>query len=333
MVFRNIKPNKFLFQFVFIVICIPLLLSMGNTPKEKVARKSKLIGVATFTDHIILNTIRDSFLAEMKVLGYTQENGWQFVVKSANAQPSQAAVVADELLNLNPVTIVSISTPSTKPVFEKNGGRIPHLYSAVSFPASIGITDNSKNTTGLSDGVDFPGSFNLVQEMVPGLKRLGMVYSHEPNAVTSKDQILGLCKKNNVTFIGQAVSSRDEVKTSIQDIATNRPDAIFVGADSVAVDQAPAIIEVATRAKIPVFAVDEGTVKLGAYAALSVNYVKMGKKTAQVLDEIIKKNSADNMPGIEYLGEDIVVNTKAAENIGKPIPEYFIAKAYKIYKE
>lgn len=320
-----------------LIIIIATMIFAGCSEKpasdNKLADKQerRIIGVATYVDHIVLNTIRDSFINELQSLGYSKDKGWDIVVKSANGQANEAVLVAEELLNMNPSIIISISTPSTKPLFDKNNGRIPHVYSFVSFPKSIGIDESSKNTTGLSDGVDFVSSFNLIKEIIPNVKRMGMVYSDEPNAVVSKDEMLRICKKNNIEFIGQAISKEDEVKSAAQDLARKKVDVFFIGADSLVVAQAQAMVEVSQATKIPIFATDEGSIELGGLAALSVNYNKFGKETALVTDKVLKAGSANGITQVKYLGKDLAINKKTAQNLKITIPEKLINNAYKVF--
>ena len=295
-------------------------------------KENKTIAVATYVDHVVLNKIKDSFVKELHELGYTKENGWTIIVKSANGQPNEADMVADELLNMKPKVIVSISTPSTKPIYDKNQGQIPHIYSFVSFPENIGISKEAKNTTGLSDGVDFKANFVFIQELVPNMKKLGMVYSDEPNAIISKDELLKLCKENGAKFIGQSISKEDEVKQACQTIANTKVDAIIVGADGVVVNQINAMIEVANANKIPLFAMDEGSVENGAFGALSVNYKKFGHETAKLTDKVIKNGTTKGIKQTKYYGKDIVINLKTAKKINIQVPENILNEAYRVIK-
>ncbi|MFZ1545753.1 MAG: ABC transporter substrate binding protein, partial [Candidatus Nitrotoga sp.] len=208
--------------------------------------QKKVIGVATFVDHIVLNTIRDGFMAELNAGGYTKENGWNIIVLNANGDPTQAAAVADDLLNLQPTGLVSFSTPATKPLFDKNNGRFPMVFSFVSFPESIGISDKAPNVTGLSDGVDFELLLNLVRDTIPNVKRIGMVFSDEPNARVSYDKVKSLAKDSGLEFYSQSVSKEDEVRGAIETLMQQpklrRPQAIIVGADGVVTNKITALL-------------------------------------------------------------------------------------------
>ncbi len=312
-----------------IIYLLVTLFFFGSCNSNK---ENKTIAVATYVDHVVLNKIRDSFIKELHDLGYTKEKGWTIIVKSANGQSNEANMVADELLNMKPKVIVSISTPSTKPVFDKNHGQIPHVYSFVSFPEKIGITKDAKNTTGLSDGVDFKANFEFIKKLIPNLKKLGMVYSDEPNAIVSKNEMLKLCEENEVEFIGQAISKEEEVKQACQAIADSKVDAIIVGADGVVVNQINAMIEVANANKIPLFAMDEGSVENGAFAALSVNYAKFGRETALLTDKVIKQGTTTGIEQKKYYGKDIVINLNTAKTIDIQVPKEILDKAYRIIK-
>jgi putative tryptophan/tyrosine transport system substrate-binding protein len=312
----------------YLAILIAVFLFQGcNLGTQK---DTKTIAVATFVDHVVLNKIRDSFREEMNELGYTKENGYQIIIKSANGQQSEAVAVAEDLLNMNPVVIVSISTPATKPVFDKNNGRLPLVYSFVSFPESIGITPESKNVTGLSDGVDFMANFELMKKIIPEIKRIGMVYSDEPNAIISKDRMLEICRLHSVEFIAQAISREDEVRQAAQTIAGRGVDLFFVGADGVVVNQINAMIDVSNAHRIPLFATDEGSIEAGGFAALSVNYDKFGRETARVADKVIKAGNANEIEHQEYFGDEIVINLKTARRINISVPDSIVLNAYKI---
>jgi len=310
----------------YLVILLAIFIVFGCNQSKK---ETKTIAVSTFVDHVVLNTIRDSFLKEMEALGYNKENGYKIIVKSANGQPSEAVSVAEDLLNMNPIVLVSISTPATKPVFDKNDGKVPLVYSFVSFPESIGITSESKNVTGLSDGVDFVANFKFMKKLIPKIKKIGMVYSDEPNAIISKDRMLEICKENNIEFVAQAISKEDEVEQAAQSIAERGVDLFFVGADGVVVNQINAMIEVSNAYKIPLFSTDEGSIESGGFAALSVNYDKFGKATADLTDKVIKAGNADSFENKDYLGDEIVINLSTAQKIGVTVPDSIKSKAYK----
>jgi len=159
-----------------------------------------------------------------------------------------------------------------------------------------------------------------------------MVYSDEPNAIHSKNQMQDLCQKNGVRFIGQMVARQDEVKQACQIIANRNVDAIIIGADGIVVPQIIAMVEVANARKIPLFTMDEATVEAGAFAALSVNYVEFGKETARLTDIVIKNGKALPENQKVYLGKEAVFNLKTASIIGLEIPQSIINNAYKTFE-
>lgn len=306
--------------------------SPPTEPTNKV--QNKVIGIATFVDHVVLNTIRDGFMAELKDGGYTKENGWKVVILNANGDPTGAAAVADQLLNLEPTVLVSFTTPATKPLFDKNHGRYPLVFSFVSFPESIGISEKAPNVTGLSDGVDFGLLLALVRDTLPNVKRIGIVFSDEPNAQVSYKRLKALAQSTGLEFSSQSVSKEEEVRGAVEALAqqpnNRRPQAIIVGADGVVTNKITALLEVTNAARIPVFAVDESSVEKGAVAGLSVNYADFGKETARVTMRILKGEKPDAIPMNRYLAKDVLVNVIAAKTIGVTIPQKVITRAVRV---
>ena len=144
------------------------------------------------------------------------------------------------------------------------------------------------------------------------LKSIGMVYSDEPNAIVSMENMSKICRKEGVKFVGQIISSDTEVRQATEAICQLDIDCIFVGADSIVVNQIGVILDVSERVKIPVFTTDEGSIEQGAFAGLSVDYKKFGKKTAQLVSKVIKAGTASNMNGEKYIGEEIIINANSA---------------------
>lgn len=295
---------------------------------------NRTIGIATFVDHVVLNTIRNGFMSELIADGFTKENGWNITILNANGNPAEAAAIADELLNLRPAVLISLSTPATKPVFEKNNGRYPLVFSFVSFPESIGITEKSPNVTGLSDGVDFNLLVTLIRDTLPKIKRIGMVYSDEPNAQVSYNRMKALAQTSNIQFLSQTVSKEEEVRGAvdamIQQPESHRPQAIVVGADGVVTNKIIALLDAANAAKIPVFAVDEASVEKGALAGLSVNYSDFGRETAKVTMRVLKGEKPESIPMNRFLAKDILINKTAAKKTGVVIPVSVIGRAIRI---
>lgn len=336
------KPRSLI---VSSIVTALVLLSLGlggcskssNTESESAGKAPvQTIGIATFVDHIVLNTVRDGFLDELKSAGYTQAGGWNIAILNANGSPAEATAVATELLNLRPRLLVSFTTPATKPLFEKNQGRYPLVYSFVSFPEQIGITEGSPNVTGLSDGVDFQLLLDLIKETIPGIQRIGIVASDEPNAQVSHDRLQVLAKASGIQLSSQIISKEEEVRSAAEAILkqpnNRRPQAIVVGADGIVTNKITALLDVANARKVPVFAVDESSVGKGAVAGLSVNYADFGRETARVAIRILKGKKPDDIPMNRFLAKDILVNEKAAVSIGLSIPPATLKRAVKVIR-
>lgn len=319
---------------LILLMVLSLLFSSFGCDRMK---KEKTIAVVTFVDHIVLNSIRDGFLEKMKEKGYTKDNHWNMIVFNANGSPQEAAAIANEAINISPEIIVSFTTPATKPVFDKNDGRYPLVFSFVSFPEKIGISENSPNVTGLSDGVDFRALISLVKEAIPSIARVGMIYSDEPNAVASYEQVKQFTEEDGLLLISQSVSKEEDVRSATEALlslpASKRPEAFVIGADGVVTNKVTALLDIANGSGVPVFAVDESSVEQGALAGLSIEYTEFGRETARVVDQVLTGTKPDSIPLVKYLATDVLINADTMEKLGLNLPDTLKNKAIKIFNQ
>lgn len=326
---------KHVFFTIKIFIVFTILIGINGCKDSEIEPKTKTIGISTFVAHPVLDSIRDGFLSEMNSLGYDNKNT-KILILNANGDGKEAAFIADQLLNAKADVLVSFSTPATKPLYEKNNGKLPLVFSFVSYPQSIGITDESPNVTGLSDDVDFERLIDFAKIVDPNLIRIGMVYSDEPNAITSYTKIKTIVDAKGMQLISQSVSREDEVRGAIEALIklpeNSRPQAVIVAADGVVTNRIDVVTDIANSIKIPVYAVDESSVSKGAFAGLSINYRDFGKETAQVVNQVLRGESASNIKIKKFFAQDILVNERTQQHLGLSSlnvpPEY----AFKLVK-
>jgi putative ABC transport system substrate-binding protein len=124
-----------------------------------------------------------------------------------------------------------------------------------------------------------------------------------------------LCPKFGISLILQAANKTSEVAQAATKLAAN-VDAIFISNDSTALSALQAIINAATKVKVPVYVSDTDAVELGALAALGPNQYKVGLQTAQIIVRALKGEDLGEIP-VEFPTQtELYVNEDAAQKIG-----------------
>jgi putative ABC transport system substrate-binding protein len=295
----------------------------GPTAKPKIA-------IFNLLSHPILNDSVAGIKAGLAQEGYTADKV-EFIEVNANGEMDKLNAFAKELLSAKPVVIVPVSTPVTQAVAKEAPPDQKIVFSTVTNPSDVGMDRKPANMTGVCDAVNYRANFDLIFELFPQTKRIGIIYNAgERNSQYGVDQVKTLAKQRGVELKLVTVSQSQEVVDAARSLL-GTVDVIYVGSDNTVVAAMAGLTRVAYGAKLPVIASDSGSVRDGALAAVSVDYEKLGRRSGQVVAQILRTGSMpqDTAP-VMFVGETLLLNRQAAEQIGYQFPDAVKAKAAKI---
>lgn len=233
--------------------------------------------------------------------------------------------------------IYTLGTQSTQEILNLTKSK-NIIFGAVTDPVKSGLFKNNLQTplgniTGTQDLWPYPAQFDLIQKLLPGIKKIGVIYnSSEINSQVSIDYIKKECAKRNIILEEKTVVNESEVITATNALINQKVELLFIPADNTAQTSSAVIIN-ACQNKIPVFTGISGIVENGAIATVGTNYFELGKVNAKQAYEIInnEKQAKDIPVAIAEKG-DIYINLKVAKQLGISVPDEVIKKAYKIYQ-
>ncbi|MEF3697227.1 ABC transporter substrate-binding protein, partial [Desulfolutivibrio sp.] len=108
-------------------------------------------------------------------------------------------------------------------------------------------------------------------------------------------------------------------------------DAVYIPLDNTVVSALESAIKVCTENRLPLFSSDNDSVSRGTVAALAVDYGRMGRQTAVMAKRILADGEKPAAMPVEELQElEVVVNKKAAADMGLTLPESVLKKAGKV---
>lgn len=302
----------------FILLLSMFLLNLSSCKKGT----EKKVGIMTFVSHEVLNSIEQGIIERLLELGYKKE---QIVVYNANGEMDKVHAFVKEMVNANFDILIPITTPVSQAMVKVAGGKIPVVYSFVSDPTSLGVDLSSGktplNVTGISDIINYKENLKLIKRLFPNAKKVGMIYNaSESQSLMGVEECRTLAPSIGLKLVETTVASTSEVLPAAR-LLVSKVDVFYVGGDNTVVSGITAIIKVARETKKPVFASDIGSVKQGAVAAISVNYKDFGRKTAEIVDQILKGKSPNDIPPQKYIGDYLVINSAALNFWGIKIDE------------
>lgn len=305
-------------KYIYYLFIILSLLSCKKTSQIK-------IGVLQLIEHNALDSAYKGFVDGLKEAGY--EDGKNIIIDYQNAQGEQAncITIGQKFINDKSDLILAIATPAAQAIANMTKD-IPILITAVTDPAdSKLVADNNApggNVTGTSDLTPVEAQIELLKEIIPNIKTVGLLYcSSEQNSVFQ----INIAKKKldamGIKYIDIAISNLNEIQQVIQNII-GKVEAIYTPTDNMIANGMATVALMTEPAKLPVICGEGGMTMLGGTATYGINYYELGKLTSTQAVSILKGDKKTSEMPIEYLQKfDLVVNTNMIESIGLTIPE------------
>src|SRR5262249_27957835 len=108
--------------------------------------------------------------------------------------------------------------------------------------------------------------------------------------------------------------------------------ALMMVSGAVAVPQRPEIAALAVKSRIPVIYQRREYVEAGGLLSYGVNIVDMDRRAATYVDKILKGAKPADLPVEQPKKFELIINLKAAKQIGLTIPQSVLFRADKVIK-
>jgi len=310
----------------FVSLCA-LVLVLAAVPA---LARTFVVSITQIVEHPALDAVRNGFVEGLK------NNGVEATVNVHIAQgnPAVNVQIANQMLGEKPDLVLAIATPSAQAAAQKIKD-IPVLFSAVSDPLGAGLVDSldapGGNVTGMTDMSPVDRQLALMREIKPDLHTLGVIYNAgEANSVSQLELLKAEAKKLGMATVEATVTNSGGVYQAAKSLV-GRCDAVYIPLDNTVVSALESAIKVCTENRLPLFSSDNDSVPRGTIAAVAVDYGRMGEQTAAMAKRILEGGEKPAaMPVEQLLDLEVVVNAKAAADMGVTLPESVLKKAGKV---
>jgi len=320
---RRVSVKKLTVLLVILSFC---LVAPGVFAGEKYT-----VSVNQIVEHPALDAVRSGFQDMLKEKGYDVT----YNVHIAQGNISTANLIAKQILGEKPDLVLAIATPTAQAcaqVIKKT----PILITAVTDPVGAGLVASLEkpgaNITGMTDMSPVDRQVELIQEFIPGIKKIGIIYnSGEANSVS----ILEVIKKESAARgieVEEATVTNASGVTQAAKSLVGRAEAIYIPTDNTVVSVFEAITKVSVENKLPLFAADVDSVSRGAIAALAIDYYQMGRQSALMAERIFKGAATADMAVETLLDLKLYVNPANAKDMGVKVPDPVTKRADEIVK-
>jgi len=322
-------------RFNLIVLGI-VLTAFGLSGHAIAAQPHRLIKIGALTESwgptLAIVGLRDG----LKELGYREDQDFVIGVRFTQGNSAELPAAARDLVKLGVDLIVAAGGGNAAKAAQTATDRIPIVFAGESDPVGQGLVKSlarpGGNITGIADLETelAPKKLEIFRELVPGLKRVLLVYDATNAAAIERLAVYrGAAQRLGLTLVEKPVRSEEEARTAISGIRKGAADGIF-SPRLLSLNIPGLILEIAPRRTIPMM-FDEGFfVERGALASYSANTYELGRQAARLVDKILKGAKPSDLPVEQPTRFELVINMKTAQALGIKIPNSILLRATKV---
>lgn len=234
--------------------------------------------------------------------------------------------------------IVTSGTASTRAA-QQATRTIPIIMASVSTdPVAEGFVATferpGRNITGLTNmSTELAGKrLELLKEAVPKSSRVAVLTDPTRPRAADVQEIQEAGHALGVQVKPLAVQSVNEFEDAFRSASTGRADALMIISGALFNAHRPRFIELATKSRLPAMYTDQEYVHAGGLMVYSSVLKEQYRRVAFFIDKIQRGAKPADLPVEQPTKFELVINLKAAKEIGLIIPLNVLARADKVIR-
>ncbi|MEX3566862.1 ABC transporter substrate-binding protein, partial [Micrococcus endophyticus] len=280
------------------------------------------VGINQLVSHPALDGAREGFKEAFS------DAGLEVTFEEQNAQGEQATVtsIASTFANDGDVDLVAaIATPAAQGTAAAVKDK-PVVFMAVTDPKGAELVASEEapggNVTGVSDRNPVKEQLQLLKDVNPDAKTVGIVYnSGEANSAVQVEQAKEAGQELGLEIKEATVTNSSEVQQGVQSLSD--VDGIYVPTDNAVVSALETVVGFGEENDIPVISADIDSVDRGALGTYGIDYKAHGKQAGEMAVKILKDGANPGEIAVGFADPanlQLVLNPAAAEAYGVEIP-------------
>ena len=300
--------------------------SAAAWPLAAVAQQPKVWRIGVLAAVPPMPAMLSAFRDGMRERGYVEGQNLSIDVRWPQGTFEHDPSPVAELINSNVDLIVAWATPATI-VARRATSAIPIVMVSAGDPLSLGLITSlarpGGNITGLSTvTIDLCAKLmELFVELVPGMKRIGVVHNpNNPIVTVALREIEDAVRKLNRQVQVVNAQTSDEFERAFAQLGAESVDGVVVIPDQTVIEHSRRIAELAQSARLPTAFQRRENVDAGGLFSYGADLNNQFRQAAFYVDRILKGEKPAELPVQQPTKFELVINLKTAKALGLTVP-------------
>jgi putative ABC transport system substrate-binding protein len=329
--------RKKIFSLSLCAVLFALSVAADAQQPKKVPRIGYLSAVGAARDSTRVEAIR----LALRELGYVEGQNIAIEYRSAGGKLDRYHEYATELVRLK-VDIIVVAGGTIYVQAVKNATKtIPIVMTGPgSDPVEAGLIESlarpGGNVTGVTNLSRELGDkrLELLKEAVPTLARVAVLYDPaNPSHIDEVKEVLpAAVRALKLTLQPWEVRASDGFEKVFAMMGKQRPDGLYVLGGPLMIANEKRTVGFALKSRLPSTYGTRGAVDSGGLMYYGADLADSHRRVAYYVDKILKGVKPADLPVEQPTKFELVINLKAAKQIGLTIPPNVLARADKVIK-
>ena len=285
----------------------------------------------------------EAFRQGLRDLGYVEGKNITIEDRYAESKFERLSDLASDLVSLKVDVIFAVSTAAA--LATKNATKtIPIVFTNVADPIGSGLVASLAHPGGNITGLTIVSAelsakrLELLKEVVPGVTRVAVLW--HPGAHS---------ERTNRDMLKQTEDAARALRVQLQLLEARNPDELDSAFSAMIRERAGAILvltspmfntmperkriaDLAAKSRLPTSHYAREFADAGGLMSYGANLADLSRRAATYVDKILKGTKPADLPVEQPIKFELIINLKAAKQIGLTIPPNVLARADKVIK-
>jgi len=274
----------------------------------------------------------------LRELGYVEGKNIAIEYRYAEGELDRLPGLADELVRMKVDVIVVSSTPAV--LAARNATKeIPIVFHTIGDPVASGVVASlarpGGNITGLTmGGAELYGKrLELLNETVPKLSRVAILWNPTSTGIKQNvDEAQTTARALKLQIQSLEIRNPEDIDPAFESAIRSKTGAILITQSPPMTTYPKRIVDVAAKHRLPVMYPQGQWPDMGGLMSYGANIDDSYRYLARYVDKILKGSKPAELPVERSKNLELVINLKAAKQIGLTIPPNVLARADKVIR-
>src|SRR5262249_30357347 len=279
----------------------------------------------------VLDAFRRGLAATGYVEGQNGAIGYGLAAGRFDRLPAQAADLVHRQVGVIAAAGGSIAALAAKAATQT----IPIAFGVAEDPVKLGLVASLNRPGGNATGINFftaevtAKRLELLRDLLPGAARVAVLVN--PTNVTNTSSTLRDVQAA-ASILGVQIkvfnaSTSREIEAAFATLGRERPDALFVAPDAFYTDRRVQLANLAARHAFPASFSARENVEAGGLMSYGASLTDMYRQVGVYSGRILKGAKPADLPVVQSIKFDLVINHPTARTLGLTIPPSLLALA------